>query len=576
MFLSRLLRNKWYSDEIDNSDMSLKLMVSTDGVYTPPKGDGQMKFSFPNPEPSVSFAGYLFAFEVITFENSYGLDPKSTVIKKTERGIELFTHRLTWAGGQQYESGTVRAHIFLSVENYIEWQVTACMANGSHIKAIKSIVRGLPRGKLSVSAAEFKEPGDNEKIFEYPALQGGMATPFVAIEAESGDLYGISSLQNEVRPARFVFFPGPSGYRTELIYEQAGWNPSSVVRTHPWRIVGPKNSFKDICRIHFEEVAHNWSWCPFKTRLDVPMWMKSISLVVSLHGEHWTGFVHNSFRQQKEILQWIATQINPANVMVFLTGWDGRYYWSYPSFEIGRHPGGARDFKELIDVGHGLGFRFALMFTSNVANPTSPDYAMISHARLRTIYKDPFPGNYVDWDGDRKGEGSMVFMNLAVESWRNWLYCKIAEMIENYRVDAYFLDICGLWENNLDGDMFLGLKKLVESLAARFPGVPPIAEMQYDAQMGIIPMNQVPRFSMFDQANYETVASFCHLSWPAPGDGSTGIHEYGFGKYRPVDPHQSPIPTISFTCDTFKRHSDAVSRDIATAKERFLLRGNKT
>lgn len=96
--------------------------------------------------------------------------------------------------------------------------------------------------------------------------------------------------------------------------------------------------------------------------------------------------------------------------------------------------------------------------------------------------------------------------------------------------------------------MFLGLKKLVESLAARFPGVPPIAEMQYDAQMGIIPMNQVPRFSMFDQANYETVASFCHLSWPAPGDGSTGIHEYAFGKYRPVDPHQSPIPTIPFTC----------------------------
>lgn len=69
---------------------------------------------------------------------------------------------------------------------------------------------------------------------------------------------------------------------------------------------------------------------------------------------------------------------------------------------------------------------------------------MISHARLRTIYKDPFPHKYVDWDGDRKGEGSMVFMNLAIESWRNWLYCKIAEMIENYRVDAYFLDICGL------------------------------------------------------------------------------------------------------------------------------------
>lgn len=571
MLLPQSLKNLWTAKPAEGRNAAPKLqhLTSIDGVYIPPKGGGEMKFSFANPEPSIDFAGFLFAFEVISFENIYGIDPEKTVLKKTGRGVEVVSSRLTWAGGQQYEKGGVRAHIFLSAENYIEWQVDAELPNGSPVKSIKTIVRGLPRGKLSVSAGNWQDPGDDEKIYEYPALLMGMGTPLVAIQEKGGDIWSMSALQREVRPARFGLFPGPSGYKAELIYEQAGWQPSSRVKTCPWRIVGPRKSWDEVASIHFEEVSHNWSWCPFERRKDVPQWMKKIALAVTLHGEHWTGFVHNDFRQQTEILRWIATQIDPSNVMVFLAGWDGRYYWSYPTFEIGSRPGGVDAFSELIDVGHALGFHFALMFSSNVANPANPEFESVSDARLRALYGDPFPGDYVDWDGDRKGEGSMVFMNLAVSSWRDLLCEKIGRMIEAHKVDAYFLDICGLWENNLDGDMFLGLKEMIETLADRFPGVPPIAEMQYDAQMGIIPMNQVARFSMFAQANYGTVASFRHLSWPAPGKGSTGIHEFGFGRYQPVNSRQDPIPTISFAYDTFSAHSDAVASDIATAKARF-------
>ena len=67
-------------------------------------------------------------------------------------------------------------------------------------------------------------------------------------------------------------------------------------------------------------------------------------------------------------------------------------------------------------------------------------------------------------------------------------------MIRDFGVDAYFLDIAGAWENNRKADMHEGTRALVAELAARHPGVPPIGEMLYDAQMAFIPMSQVVRY----------------------------------------------------------------------------------
>ena len=44
-------------------------------------------------------------------------------------------------------------------------------------------------------------------------------------------------------------------------------------------------------------------------------------------------------------------------------------------------------------------------------------------------------------------------MNLGVDSWRAWLTDRIADVVERYGVDAYFLDIAGGWVNNPKADM---------------------------------------------------------------------------------------------------------------------------
>jgi hypothetical protein len=62
---------------------------------------------------------------------------------------------------------------------------------------------------------------------------------------------------------------------------------------------------------------------------------------------------------------------------------------------------------------------------------------------------------------------------------------------------------------------------------------------------------------------------FSHLSHPAPGRGSSGVHESGFGRFdeQTLSIAPGPIPTITVVDDTFTTHRDAMAAAIAKAKE---------
>jgi hypothetical protein len=545
----------------------LELLTSTDGVYVPPRGDGLMKFSYSSPEPSAAFAGHLFGFSISTFENAYGVDPDKVELVRQGGDLTFTCSGFTFAGGQRRCPGHLEARFTREPDGSIVWHVQATMERT--IKSISTLVRGLPRGAVSVSAGKWQDHGDDELVHEYPVLKGGMATPLLAIRPEKGPMVGLSSLQEkEVRPARFYLQPGEKGYKAELIHEQAGWEPSNTIVSHAWRISsGP--DFEAIAAKHFEHIKQAWNIPLWNERKDAPDWMRRTGLVLTLHGMHWTGYIINDYTRQLEILRWAATLIDPRDVMVFLAGWDGRYYWNYPNFEVDPALGGAEAFARLIKEGQKLGFRFAVMFGSNVANREQPSFRKIADARVFDLAGNSNDADYVDWDNDRKGEGSLAFMNLGVASWREHLRDRISDILGRFGGDAYFLDIAGMWENNRQADMLTGIRTMVEELAVRHPGIPPIAEMQYDAQMAFIPMSHVARYALHPIANFDHVASFEHLSHPAPGRGSSGVHESGFGTYRPVTLDQRTIPTITFADDTFSRYRSLAAQDIATAVARL-------
>ena len=88
----------------------------------------------------------------------------------------------------------------------------------------------------------------------------------------------------------------------------------------------------------------------------------------------------------------------------------------------------------------------------------------IADALTHKIDGDEYNLNWVDWNNDRHQDGWLGYMNLGVDSWRNHLEGRIADMIERYKVDAYFLDIAGGHVNSTNGDMHEGTKRLVMNL----------------------------------------------------------------------------------------------------------------
>jgi len=544
-------------------------LTSTSEVFTPSHGRAFMRLSFAFPEPSVEFEGYRFGFLVFTRENVYGLDAGRMTAARTPSGLEIRATGLVWAGGQQAAPGRVTAQL-QKRGDFIEWDVTAEL--GQPIKAVTTVIRNVPRGRISPAGNEPFDPRDNEVLFGYPFGGGdlfgantawGLATPFVIVQRAEGDCVFLSSLDDRVRAKRFFFQPGEQAYRVEAVFEAEGWKDQTTLRVPTWRL-GLAKTLDDAVQAHTAHLEHAYHLAPWETRRDAPDWLRRLALVVTLHGMHYTGYVFNDYAHMLEIARWVATRIPPERVLLFLPAWDGRYYWDYPLYRASDRMGGEAGLQRLIEEAHGLGFRVMPMFGANAANRRQAIFARIAGAATHKIDGDRFDLNWVDWDNDRHQEGWLSYMNLGVASWRDWLSARIADAIERYRVDAYFLDIAGGWMNNPQADMHEGMRQLVLGLRARYPQVMPCGEMHYDALLEFIPLYHV---GLGRAAGY--ARAFSHLSHPAPGFGSSGVHESGFSRFTHETLGLAPgiIPTLSVVDDTFTGHQSMMEAVIERAKQ---------
>jgi hypothetical protein len=546
-------------------------LTSTSEVFVPPRGRAFQKFSFSFPEPSVEFQGLRFSFLVFTRENVYGLDAAKITVNQESDGLSLISNGLVWAGGQQRRGGRVSARLRQRGEG-IECDVTAEI--GDPIKAVTTVVRGVPRGRISNAGGQPFDPHDDEVLFGYPFgggdlfggnTAGGMSTPLAVVQSGDQSCLALSSLDNRVRVKRFYFQPGEQGYRVELVHEVEGWMNQQAVVVPTWRL-SRTTSLQAAVDAHYQHLKAVYRLPIWELRTDVPPWLRQTALVLQLHGMHYTGYVFNDFDAMGEILKWTATQIPAERVLVFLPSWDGRYYWDYPAYRPAERLGGPTRFARLVNDGKKLGFKIMPMFGANAANRRQPAFGMVSDASTARIDGNPFSLDWVDWDNDRHQEGWLAYMNLGVASWRQWLMDRIAETIRLYDVDAYFLDIVAGWINNPRADMHEGTRRLVTDLRDQFPQVLACGEFHYDALLEFIPLYQV-----FSPAAVPFVRFFSHLSHPAPGRGSSGVHESGFGSWDPetlgLARRQGLIPTLSVVDDTFTQHKDEMTAVIRQARE---------
>jgi hypothetical protein len=554
-----------------SSQVDILPKMSTSDVFIPARGSGYDKFSFDFPEPSVGFGGFQFGFMVFTFENAYGLDASRLQAEVDGDVMHVTCDGFVWAGGQQQEGGRLEATL-RKTGSAVTWDATVSMDRP--IKSVTTVIRGIPRGPVAFGGGtHFGRDNDDEMLIGYPFgagdlwggnTAGSMGTPLAIVKAADDRYIAIASRDTRVGAKRFYFQPGPDGYRVEAVAEADGWNQQNKWMVPAWSLATYATPDAAV-DAHYDHVASAFHLPAWNARTDVPGWMRNLAMVTTLHGQHYTGYIFNNYARQLDILRWIATQIPADRVMVFLSAWDGRYYWNYPNYQVDARMGGADGFKRLMDGAHQLGFRMLPMFGTNAANRRQPVFKQLQDAAVQKIDGDVLDINWVDWDNDRHQEGWLSYMNLGVASWRKWLAARIAEMITTYGADAYFLDIVGGWMNNTSGDMHAGVRQLVMDLRAKHPDVPCVGEMPYDALLEFIPMYQVGlgRLQQYGR-------NFQHLSSPAPGRGSSGVHESGFSRFNAETLSLSPtaIPTLQVVDDTFDKYRDVMAAICAKARER--------
>ncbi len=544
-------------------------LVSTSEIFVPARGRSYQKFSYDFPEPSVVFGDYRFGFLVFTEENTYGLDRSALRAEGDGDSMRITCDRFVWAGGQEHAPGKLTASL-RRTSSTIEWNVTVEMDRP--VKTVTTIIRGVPRGTLSFGGAGFPQQpqNDGESLVGYPFgggdlnASGSMGTPLLMIQTPSDVVY-ISSLDDRVRPKRFYLAPGDASYRVEAIHEHDAWRNDHRVDVPTWRL-GRVSSADEAVNLHMAHLERAYAIPAWETRADVPAWTRDVAMVTTLHGMHYTGYMFNDYTKMLDTLRWMSTQIAGDRVLAFISAWDGRYYWDYPTYRVSERMGGEAGFRRLVDEAHKMGFKVMPMYGMNSANKKLDSWPTISDSITQKVDGNAYNLDWVDWNNDRHQDGWLGYMNLGADSWRNHLEGRIAEMIDRYNVDAYFLDIAGGHVNSTNGDMHEGTKRLVTNLRRRFPKVLCVGEMPYDALHGFIPMYHAgggPRWQKYSKF-------FQHLSSPAPGRGSSGVHESGFGRFNNETLSLSPnaIPTLQVVDDTFAKHRDVMTAIIQKAKER--------
>jgi hypothetical protein len=508
-------------------------------------------------------AGARWTVEIFTSENAYGVDPDKTV----SRGHVLRASGLRTLGGQRQARGSVVVTLELDVQGALSWKIATEAAET--VKGVKLILRDLPpvAGKdgwwtPSTPARETLRPSLTEPVLlTYP--WENWQTPWVC--AGEGPGLVLSVRDESVRAKRFYSYQPhwASGEVVEIVCDEAASQRSDSFEAPEIRLsfCVDESGIRDEFGAHLRWLEGAYDLCPWDSRTDVPGWADELELVLTLHGQHWTGHVFNTFDQMAAILEEVADDIPGDRVLAYLPGWEGRYYWQYPVYCPGEDLGGEDGFVRLVATANRLGVHLMPMFGGNGANVNRyPDWERAAFRSASNRYVALV--NNPDWDNDRAGEDDQIFLNPGEPTFQRHLADQVTDVVDRFGVEGVFLDTSACWFNDPRYDVYQGYCDLVAELHRRHPDLLVCGEGWYDALLAVFPMNQTwvemddpPRF---DDLPMRYARVLGHLKDGAPGAGSTGVHEAG------TNPAVQPVridgfvPALSVVGDTFTTHRQTV------------------
>ena len=523
---------------------------------------------------SIDLGEYQVSVEVFSLDNVYTIEPNSFV---NENGV-YNSNKLLWGNDVPVEG-----NVCLSVEknkDYNDFQVDATLYK--KIRSVKLRFDNLPLGTYISSVDEEKDVTERGLLFHYPEGWRSLSTPLLIFRLENGKYLYISCKDNTVRKKSFFFKKVNDTMRLDVVLECEGTEMDCHFLA-PTVECGVNDNLEEIILKHSNHIKEVYGLDEYIDCSIAPSWLKDISLVVTMHMQTFTGFIFHTYQQALDDMRQITSYLDGKNILVYLAGWEGRYYYKYGDYTCDERMGGEIKLKELVDGLHGLGCKVMAMYGMNIMNKNIPALKDIwEKAEFQSLSGAKYHSGSVDWEGAHHYDfNELVQLNVGYKEYQDYLFNQIKDATDKYDFDGAFLDIAACYTNDLNNNLYKGVIELCDRLRGIKPDFLVSGEGFYDGLAKAMPLFQSghtdgwmhyhDRVSpmLFTRFSRE----FAHLCLGDVGRGSTGVHEQGTNTETMTPLREGIIPTLSVVEDTVSDHFEKVKEILEQAKEykrRFL------
>ena len=508
--------------------------------------------------------------EVFSLENVYTL-PKPSLVN----GSEYRFNNLIW-GNDVFEPADVIVDVLPNT-------ISAKINFNRDIRSVKYRFDNLPLGKLISMTDGEHEVTEYGRNYHYPEGWRSMSHPLLVFKLENGKYLFVRSLENTVeRKYFFVKKIGEHSMRVDVVQEQHGTSLSHSFNA-PMVEFGVCNTKEEIYESQSKLMEKNYNLQPFENSKIVPPWLKDISLVVTMHMETFTGYVFHTYEKAYEDILKLSKYVDPRRILVYMAGWEGRYYYKYGNYCPDERMGGEEKLKFAVKKMKELGCKVIAMYGINIVNKNLPMIKNIyEESEFQSISGAKYHNGSVDWEGAHHYDfNELVNLNIASPLWGNELYKQIKENTLKYDFDGAFLDIAACYVNDRNHSLFKGVCDFCDRLRTIKKDFLVSGEGFYDGLAKAIPLFQsghtdgemhyhdYPSEELFTKY----VREFAHLCLGDPSRGSSGVHELGTNTLYKTPLRKGIIPTISLVEDSIDENNQRFMEiiDLVHAYEKEFL-----
>lgn len=518
---------------------------------------------------TVVFPEYRARMEVFSNENLYAVAPGS--FRKAEDGSFL-SNDLVW-GESEHVDGAVSLS-YLDHGNARSFFLASRLDEG--IRAVKLRLDGLRKGTLVSTIDGEREIGKDGLLLHYPEGWRSLSYPLILIRLYEGGFFYAFIKNVELHQAHFLLKEESEGTRLDIVVEEIASKMGPEFKLPEIEIGFAASKEEAVTEIAaYTEKAYGLR--KFEDSPIVPSWLPDVDLVATVHMEAFTGKIFHTYASALEDVRKLASLIDGRRLLVYLPGWEGRYYYKYGDYTPDDRLGGKEGLRKLVDGIHGLGAHVIAMYGMNMADRRIPSVDALSEdSEFVSPSGSRFHHGSVDWEGAHHYDfGGLAQLNIARKKWQDYLFRQIERASREFGFDGAFLDIAACYVNDRRSELTDGVRAFADRLRGIKKDFLVSGEGFYDKLAAAMPLFQSGHtdgiLHYHDQVSERLFTpyarEFAHLCLGDIAGGSTGVHEQGTSPCRSTPLRKGIIPTVSLVDGSIEKAPEALRAIVAQADE---------